>query len=181
MRWALFFIIISWIISDCLSIVLGTYSINNIIVHNIFNISSTCLYLLLFYFLEKSRLFGLVLLGIGIVYVFFSISFITMSESWFLPVPIIEIFTGIIPLVLSLLFFYTLFKSLRVVNLLQYPYYWINTAIILHFGVTFFTYIFLEVFYLDIELSMYLWLIIIISNIVYNILFTRGLWLMKRT
>jgi hypothetical protein len=94
---------------------------------------------------------------------------------------VIDVFTGIIPLVLSLLFFHNLFKSLRVPNLLEYPFYWINSAILLHFGVTFFTYIFYELFYFNIELSMYLWLIVIISNIVYNILFTRGLWLIKRT
>ncbi|MFT6982960.1 MAG: hypothetical protein ACJAUD_001731 [Crocinitomicaceae bacterium] len=181
MRWALFFVIISWIISDCLSSILGTYGINNFIVYNIFSIVSTCLYLLLFYYLDKRKIFGLTLLGIGFAYVFFSVSFISLNESWFLPVPIIDIFTGIIPLVLSLLFFYNLFKSLRVPNLLEYPFYCINTAIMMHFGMTFFIYIFLEVIYLNNQTAMYLWLIVIISNIIYNILFTLGLWLMKRT
>ena len=181
MWWTLFCILLTWLLSDCLTWFFARKSMNTYIIYNCYAIISTCFYALLFYDLNQSRPFRKVLLVVFGVYVIFSVWYISASHSWFKPVPIIDIFTGLLPLILSLLFFYELFKSLRVPNLLKYPYYWINSAVMVHFGVTFFAYIFMEILYQKEDLFQYIYLIIIISNIVYNILFARGLWLMKRT
>jgi hypothetical protein len=178
--WTLFCIAFSWLLSDGLTWFFARKSMNTYIIYNCYAIVSTCFYVLLFYNLNQNHSFRKVLIVVSSLYVIFSVWYITFTQSWFKPVPIIDVFTGLLPLILSLLFFYELFKSLRVPNLLKYSYYWINTAVMVHFGVTFFAYIFMEVLYQKESLFQYIYLIIIISNFVYNILFARGLWLMKR-
>lgn len=179
--WTLFCITFSWLLSDCLTWFCARKSMNTYIIYNCYAIISTCFYVLLFYNLNQNRSFRKVLIVVSGLYVIFSVWYITYTQSWFKPVPVTDIFTGLFPLILSLLFFYELFKSLRVPNLLSYPYYWINAAVMVHFGVTFFAYIFMEILYQKEDLFQYIYLIIIVSNFVYNILFARGLWLMKRT
>lgn len=178
--WILFFIIFTWLISECLNWALARNGINTIIIFNIYDIISTCFYIILFYSLNPKvvfqRFISILLLG----YVLFSISFITLTHSWFVPQPIVGLVTILIPVVLSLLFFYELLKDLKVDNLFKYSYYWIVSAILFHFGMVFFTTLFTELIYLDDEVYKYTWLIVIFSNIIYNLLFARGIWLMKR-
>jgi hypothetical protein len=179
--WTFFFISTFWIASDCLSVIFAHYSMNNFIIYNIYALVSTFVYLYLFIQLSENSIYRRLIWVICLIYELASVAALFYFNGWYSPAPIIDIFTGILPLIFSLLFFYDLFRSLRVPNLLAYPYYWINSAIMLHFGASFFAYVFLTVFYKNIVVLPYIWLIVLVSNIIYNILFVRGLWLMKRT
>ena len=179
--WVLFFIVTTWLLSDSIGWILANYGKNSLIVYNISSIVSTCFYIWLFVILRKNRRFSTILLCVTVSYVSFALIYFMFWKSLYKPAPFVDTFSGLIPLVLSVMFFYDLLKSLREPNVLKYPYYWINTAIMVHFGVTFFAYLFLEFFYLDTNISMYLWLIIIFSNIIYNMLLAKGIWLIKRT
>lgn len=181
MWWTLFFISFGWIASNQLAGLFADSGINNHIIFNIHALFSTFLYLYLFVQLNDSRIYRRLVGLTLIIYEFTAIFALFYCDGWYSHAPIIDIFTGIIPLILSMLFFYDLFKSLREPNLLAYPYYWINSAIMVHFGVSFFSYIFFGVFSKNYELFSYIWLFVLFSNIIYNILFARGLWLMKRT
>jgi hypothetical protein len=181
MWWTLFFVSTSWMISDCLSGVFAFYSFNNHIIINIYTLVSTIVYLYLYTQMSSSLIYKRIVWAVNISCVGLSTIVLFFYNGWYSHAPIIDVFTGIIPLILSLLFFYDLFKSLRVPNLLAYPFYWINSAIMVHFGVTFYSFVFFGVFSDNIELFSYIWLFVLMSNIIYNILFARGLWLMKRT
>ena len=181
MWWILFSIIFVWILCDCLCWILARESINTIVIVNIYDTVSTCLYILLFYSLNENKSFRLGLVFLATSYVLFAVTTITLMQSWFLPQPIVGLITILIPVVLSILFFYELLKNLKVDNLFKYPYYWIACAILFRFGMVFFTVIFTELIYLDMEVYKYIWLIVIFSSIIYNLLITKGIWLMRRT
>ncbi len=80
-----------------------------------------------------------------------------------------------------IMYFYELLKNGEMVNLLTFPLFWISAGILLYVSVNLFLFIFGEfvLFNNSSEISK-LWIIIqSISNIIYRILLTIGLWFSK--
>ena len=178
--WALFCIAFIWVTAELLNWTLSKLHMNNIIIFHLFEILSILAYAYLFCQLIKNKFFrrlliaSVILIDLSIVY------YLTINQMWFDVVMPITMICALVPLVLSIVYFFHLMFNSDKIKLLRYPFYWINSAILISFGMAFFTYIFIEKIIVNPELTMYLWPIISISNFIYNILFSKGVWLMKK-
>lgn len=177
----LFFLAILWLLIEILNYGFAIYGINTYLNLHIFDTLSTILYLAYFKTIFNSNFERRLLDIIGFVYVLVTVTSIIAMNAYFITVMTNLALTMTIPFILALLAFYRLAKEAKVTNLLAEPKYWINSAILIHFGMSIVGVLISDVMYDNLNLHLYIWPVVIISNIFYNILFSIGAWKMRRT
>lgn len=183
LRRVLFFLAITWGVTALVSLALAEFSINTIWLFHVYDTFSTIGYLLFFH-LTIPKVITRKVLGFGaIAYVLFTWLMIVVNSSVFKPVTLNLILTFSIPLLLSVYSFYNTAKESKVVNLLQDPVYWINCAILIHFGIGLCANLALEfiVENRSFNLTPIIWPFVLFSNIIHNIVFSIGVWKTNRT
>jgi hypothetical protein len=178
--WALFIIVIIWFVAEALNWIFAANEINNLMVFHLFAILSIVAYSNLYFKLINNKRFRIILIISIVLIETFLIGHLFLNALWLKTSMIITMTGVLVPFLLSIVFFYELMLNPVDGKLTGYPYYWINTAILIHFGMAFFTLIFIERIVGNSELTLYLWPIVSISNIIYNILLSKGIWQMKQ-
>lgn len=80
---------------------------------------------------------------------------------------------------LALFFFYRILKKLEIPNLLDYPFFWLNTAILLYYGTTIGNTLAADMAVIVEPWSKYVWTIQFGSTIMYNLVIAYGVWVKK--
>ncbi len=181
LRKVLFLLAVLWFTAEVANMIVGSFGLSTYLNLHIFDITSTLLYLLYFKLILKGERIKALIQIISGVYLIISIGTIVLTGSYFRPVLTNLALTMILPFVLSLISFYRIAKDVQVNNLLNEPTYWINGAILIHFGMSIVGSLICDIMYNNLNLHLYIWPVVIISNILYNILFTIGAWKMRRT
>lgn len=179
--WVLFFSVLPWFLAEFLNWVFAYYGKNTIIIFNLFDIISTVSLSVLYAYLADSKNLRKVIFLIVSVYCVFAIVMFSAIDGWFQPAPFVSIVTALIPILLSINYFYNLLNKLRTPSLFKDTMYWINSAILIYYGMSFFAYLSFAYIIND-NLSDFniIWAVLIISNIIHNILYTIGLWQLNR-
>lgn len=87
----------------------------------------------------------------------------------------------IFSIILSSYYFYKVYFEMSVPNLFQNGHFWINSAFLIYFSSTFYLSLFEEIIQsVDINLFYYTWPIQLISTIIFNVILSRGIWLMRK-
>lgn len=170
-----------WIITEAINFALAHSGRNTCLNVHIYDLISTLLYLMYFKHIFKSDSISKKLDIVGFAYVVVTSSMIIINDAYFETVLTNLALTMTIPFVLALLSFYKLAKEAKVDHLLSNPIYWINSAILMHFGMSITGVLISDIVYDNLNLHLYIWPVVIISNILYNILFTVGAWKMRQT
>lgn len=177
----LFFLAALWLTFEILNYIFALCGRNTNLNIHIYDLISTLLYLIYFKHIFKSDTINKILNVTGILYTVVTIVMIVINSAYFDTVLTNLALTMTIPFVLALLSFYKIAKDANVNNLLNNPSYWINSAILIHFGMSLTVVLISDIMYDNLNLHLYIWPVVIISNIFYNILFTIGAWQMRRT
>ncbi len=154
---------------------------NTFIVYHFYDSISTLLYLFLFYKAFPEKYNPRVLLILGGLYLSAFWGYVIFNDGIFMPITYTSVISALIPLFLTLINFYFIATEARFKRLLKEPFFWVNSAILIHFGVSLVSFISVEAILGYPVVQMYLWTILIISNIIHNILFSIGVWRMKET
>lgn len=102
---------------------------------NIYTFTELLILLFFFYNVVGSKNLRIVVLALGIGYAIFYCFFI--FDQWSEAIGPIRTLRDIIMVVCALLYFYSLMKNMPVINITQYPLFWINVAILFFFAGTF--------------------------------------------
>ncbi len=116
-----------------------------------------------------------------IVFLIFSISFLICYKSFNRADDFLRPFEFVLILINSLIFFYKTFINLNIKNLLEYYFFWLNSAFLIYFGSSFILFLLLP--YILTENSHYLNILGVfhlVMSIIYNILLSFGIWKIKR-
>lgn len=179
--WVLLFLALSWAVAELFNWVLTSKGQNNTIVFHLYDFVSTILYLVYFRLILQSKFGNRIMLLIALIYstlVWFNIVYFDCYNR---PITINSILTVLIPMLLTLYAFYVIIKEAQIKNLMREPVYWVNCAILIHFGISVVSNISLEMIIGKSDVQIYLWLLVIASNILHNILFSIGVWQMRRS
>lgn len=174
--WVLFLLSLVWLLSDGICWILAKQSINNFPVFHVYDILSTILYALLYVIVLRGFLHYWFILGALTIYLICHTAVLVQLDGLYRPVAIVPIIASAIPLTLSVVWFIKTLIEAEVPRITKSPMYWINSAILIHFGVGLMTKVSHEFYYLEGSASSFLWIIVIFSNIIHNILFSIGLW-----
>lgn len=177
----LFFLAGLWLLVEILNTFFGYNGLNTNLNFHIFDLLSTVLYLIYFKSIFKEQWERKALDIIMVIYVIITVSTIIVKQAYFVPVMTNLALTMLLPFLLSLLSFYRIARTSRVTNLIQEPNYWINSAILIHFGMSIVGSLISDVLYNNLNLHLFIWPFVIVSNIFYNILFSVAAWKMRRT
>lgn len=179
--WVLFISVFPWSVAETLNWILASYGYNTIIIFNIFDIVSTLAYGVLYIYLTDNKQIKTIILGLVLAHFILSTSYFTFYSSWNQPSSIISILTTSLPILFSIYYFYYLLSQLTIPSLFKNPIYWINSAVIIYHGMSFFAYISLG-YIIDHDLGNFntIWAVMILSNVIHNILYTIGIWQLKR-
>ncbi|PWL33052.1 MAG: hypothetical protein DCO96_01495 [Fluviicola sp. XM-24bin1] len=165
----------TWLASDCISWYLGQHRINTFLLFHIYKMVSTSLYAVFFAITLKdfvNRWF--IYLGF-IGYVILHLLVLTYTDGWYRPVAIVPIISSALPLTLCIILFYRMLLEASIEKLTDSPLYWINSATLIHLGVALIAKISQEFIYLD-KAGENLWMIVIFSSIIHNLIFAVGIW-----
>lgn len=78
-------------------------------------------------------------------------------------------------------YFYKIYTEMKVSNLFQDGLFWINSAFLIYFSSTFYVSLFEDVIKsVDLNLFYYTWPIQLVSTIIFNVILSRGIWLMRK-
>ena len=81
----------------------------------------------------------------------------------------------------AIYYFYETFTDMKVKSLINHPFFWLNTALLLYVGGSFILRLFENVInQINPYISGTLWPIHNISTIIFNLLILRAIWLMKK-
>jgi len=177
----LLFLTSFWIVTEGVNFMLAHSGLNTYLNVHIFDIVSTLIYIQYYKLMFKSKKVHNQLNYLGLAYLIAVLSNLIFNQAFFEPLIFNVALTMLIPFTLSLLTFYNLAKEASITNLLREPTYWINSAILIHFGMSITGVLISDIMYHNLNLHLYIWPVVIISNIIYNILFTIGVWQMRRT
>jgi hypothetical protein len=182
LRWLFFILLIVELITETSNRILTWNHINNFFVCHIY----TVIYSILLYFIYKNyissikligwfRIITLILVLSGVYEGFINNGYLKINTMTYLLLCIQSI-------IYSLVFFYDLINEARIKNLKLYSPFWINSGVLFFFGTTFCLTLF-EGYILkyNADLLYYTWSVQLIANIVYHLILSRGIWLMRRT
>lgn len=81
----------------------------------------------------------------------------------------------------SSLYFYKIYTEMKVSNLFQDGLFWVNSAFLIYFSSTFYVSLFEDIIKsVDLNLFYYTWPIQLVSTIIFNVILSRGIWLMRK-
>lgn len=179
--WALLYICIFWLASDLTTLVFSYYELNTFLVFNLFDIGSTVLLINLYWYAFEGNVIRSKLVHLSIFYVLSTTLVYSFFGGWFKPNPVCSFLTMLTPIFLSVYYFYSLLSEAEVKNLYKFYFFWINSAVLIHYGMSFFVNTFIHVFFMNQNVTMSLWPILMISNMIFNVTLTIGIWRMRRT
>lgn len=159
---------------------MSIYKNNNPVIH-VYTVLAFIAISYLYHLLFKTVFIRNVILFLNLLFIPFAI-YIFFHDSGFLEVNtssylILTLFT----VVLSSGYFYKVYTEMKIANLFQDGLFWINSAFLIYFSTTFYVSLFEDLIKsVSLQLFYYTWPIQLISTIIFNIILSRGIWLMKK-
>ncbi|XOV69345.1 MAG: hypothetical protein ACFHU9_09185 [Fluviicola sp.] len=122
-----------------------------------------------------------VIVLIAFCYAISMVSIYTFYSGWMSLNPLCSAITGTIPILLSVAYFYVLLAKAEVKRLYSYHLFWINSAVLIYFGLAFLVNVYSYILAWNGSLSLMLWPVLMVSNILFNSILSIGVWKMKPT
>jgi hypothetical protein len=182
LRWLFFILLAVELIAELFNRFLSWNHINNSFIWHIY----TVLYSILLFLIFKNYFSSIKAIGwfrLMPIIVLISGLFEGLIDQGYLEVNTITyLLLCVQSIIYSLVFFYDLINEARIKNLKLYSPFWINSGVLFFFGTTFCLTLF-EGYILkfNADLLYYTWSVQLIANIVYHLILSRGIWLMRRT
>lgn len=180
LRRVLYLLATSWMVAEGLSWILARNGYNTFLVFNIYNSISTVGYFLFFSVALPKLITQNRVILFSFVYLITFWTIIIVTNSYFESKTIVNILASAIPFFLALLTFYSIAREATMVNLVKEPIYWVISAILIHFGLGLVAIISLESISKSAEMILYIWPLVLVSNIIHNFIFTVGIWKTNR-
>lgn len=136
---------------------------------------------LFYWMLNQSRLIRIFVLTFNIVFLFLFICNIQMFNSQVFDNQLAYILSSLFLITISVLYFKKIYFEMKIANLFQDGLFWVNSAFLIYFSSTFYVSLFEE--YIrseDLNLLYYTWPIQLVSTIIFNVILSRGIWLMRK-
>lgn len=170
---AVFFIFST--IADFYSLITAHYGINNLDVLHIYTILEGSFFLIFYRSLFKSKLVRNLLLFTLPLYILFAVYHSFFLANMFEFNSVTRVAECIILTTCGMYFFYTLFADDEYINLKRYPYFYINSGVLLYFmGNIFLFMLYAFVIQTEQSSSMSVWGLHSVLNIGANILYCVG-------
>lgn len=177
----LFIYIVVCLLTEASGIFVAKYSIKSYyLIQNIFTGLEYFLITAMYYIEFSSNRNRISILFISFAYLLFLLYFIIVAENYFNTDSISYTVESIILVVWSVYFFYKVQSERTIISLTQYPFFWVNCAVLIYFStssVLFLCNDFIE--HCGKALFQKLWSLHLIGNIAYNCLFSVALWKTK--
>lgn len=180
LRRVLYYLAVVWALAEFINWVFYLNGKNNLIVVHIYDSLSTIGYYYFFYMVAPAFISRKIFVTLSVSYLVLIWGTIVWTDSYDKSLILSNIITFVIPVILSLCVFYSISKEARIENLLDEPIYWINSAILIHFGFGLCANISLDFIIKSPDLQMNIWPLVLISNLIHNIVFTIGVWKTNR-
>lgn len=182
LRNVLFMVIVCSLIADMLSLILAKYSINNYPVFHFYTLVSGFLLLYLYRRIIHWSWIHYLTISIGVMIVAVFSYEVWLREGIYHVNTYTSAMTSISMVSLSLLYFYSRLDLIQSKEELYNSYFWVNCALLIYFGSTFFVTLFEE--YVRNEkpsLFAVTWPIQFIATIVFNLILAKGIWATTKT
>jgi len=176
----LFYLVLSVITEIINLIFIELFKNNNPVIHFytlIGFVNLAYLYKLLF----KSKVFDNLYLPISIIFcvlsLYYSFKLKGLMDVNVFPYLIFTIFM----VFSSAYYFYKIYTEMKISNLFQDGLFWVNSAFLIYFSSTFYVSLFEDIIKsVDLNLFYYTWPIQLVSTIIFNVILSRGIWLMRK-
>lgn len=179
--WLLFCFFVVTLLGEWWTGVLARNWVNNyFLIHILTIINMSLLVPLMLYMLKSTKIRNLTLFGFFIILGVSLFEFV-YNQGYLKPNTVTYSLYSLIMIMLSIAFFFQLLSDFKIKSLLNYYPLWINSAVLLFFGTSFFVMLLRSSFYMNRDISNAVWPILLISNIVFHLLLTVAIWVMKRT
>lgn len=87
---------------------------------------------------------------------------------------------SLIVISLAITYFYSIFLEMRIKNLKKHFLFWMNSAFLIYYGTTFYLTLFEDfIRSYDNNLYYFIWPILLITNIIFNLILAKGIWTMR--
>jgi hypothetical protein len=176
LKYLLLLIFIS-VISDATSYIFSVKGWNNSLVVNLYSIIEVFLYLKIYSITFKSVKFKL--FPLAALTILLTIVGVELFSGAFVVQPSVGLMvnSALTVMLLSILWFYRIFKNAEYGNLLKVPFFWVNASSLVYFSSSFFIFLFSN--YLFSIGAMSLWVLHNTLHIIYFLIITIGFWKQK--
>jgi hypothetical protein len=173
LKYLLLLIFIS-VVSDGISYFFSVNRLNNSLAVNLYSIIEVLLYLKIYsinFKSDKFKIFPMVLLSI-----LSTIIGVELFKGQLMEMPSVTLMinSSISIMLLSILWFYRIFKNAEFSNLLKEPFFWINSSSLVYFSSSFFIFLFNN--YLSSNGANSLWVLHNTLHIIYFLIIIIGFW-----
>jgi hypothetical protein len=136
---------------------------------------------IIFWFEFRKRALKITIIGFVIAYLIGLIITFILTNSAGNVIDVADIMEASFVIMLSIIFFFNVFTDLEIPTLTNYPFFWLNSAFLVYFGVAFFLFLFNNAAKdFDKAIVYFLTAIHHIVNITYNILITIAICKVKK-
>ncbi|MFT5601702.1 MAG: hypothetical protein ACI9N1_001950 [Flavobacteriales bacterium] len=173
LKYLLLLIFIS-VVSDVISYFFSVNRLNNSLVVNLYSIIEVLLYLKIYSVNFKSGKFKI--FPIVVLFVLSTIIGVELFKGQLIALPSVALMinSSISIMLLSILWFYRIFKNSEFSNLLKEPFFWINSSSLVYFSSSFFIFLFSN--YLSSINAVSLWVLHNTLHIIYFVIIIIGFW-----
>jgi hypothetical protein len=173
LKYLLLLIFIS-VVSDVISYLFSKNGLNNSLVVNLYSIIEVLLYLKIYSVNFKSGKFKI--FPIVVLFVLSTIIGVELFKGQLIALPSVALMinSSISIMLLSILWFYRIFKNSEFSNLLKEPFFWINSSSLVYFSSSFFIFLFSN--YLSSINAVSLWVLHNTLHIIYFVIIIIGFW-----
>lgn len=173
LKYLLLLIFIS-VVSDGISYFFSVNRLNNSLAVNLYSIIEVLLYLKIYSVNFKSGKFKI--FPIVVLFVLSTIIGVELFKGQLIEMPSVALMinSSISVMLLSILWFYRIFKNSEFSNLLKEPFFWINSSSLVYFSSSFFIFLFSN--YLSSIGAVSLWVLHNTLHIIYFVIIIIGFW-----
>jgi hypothetical protein len=136
---------------------------------------------LFYWFLIQNRVIRIFILAFNCLFLLFFIYNIQFITDNLMRAQLAYLLSSMFLICISSFYFYKVYTEMKITNLFQDGLFWINSAFLIYFSSTFYVSLFEE--YIrseDLNLLYYTWPIQLVSTIIFNVILSRGIWLMRK-
>lgn len=136
---------------------------------------------LFYWFLIQNIVLRIFILAFNCLFLLFIINNIQFVTDNLMRAQLAYLLSSLFLICISSFYFYKVYTEMKIANLFQDGLFWVNSAFLIYFSSTFYVSLFED--YIrseDSNLLYYTWPIQLVSTIIFNVILSRGIWLMRK-
>lgn len=182
LRNVLYVVVLTAIIADTLSLILAKLSINNYPVSHVYVLITGLLLIFLYAHMINWKWIRTAIITMSAIILTTFLYEVLVLKHMNVANTYTNGVTSILMVILSLLYFYSRLDLIKTRSDLYNSYFWVNCAILIYFGSTFFVTLFEQyVRNENPDLFAVTWTIQFIATIIFNLILAKGVWATTKT